>query len=170
MADKRSSVPDPLEAWRAWVDEAERRWNSNLNELMTSEQFSAVSAKMMEAWLGVQTSMNDATQKYFSTINLPTRSDVLSLAERLTAIDRRLTEIERRLDTIGARAAPRAERPKPRRTKKAAAPTTQKAPAAKKKAVKKTTAKKTVARKTATKKSATRKSRRPATDSQTSKA
>lgn len=158
MSDKRTSIPDPLEAWRQWVDEAERRWNSNLNEIMTSDQFSKVSGKMMEAWLGVQSSMNEATQKYFSTLNLPTRNDIIALAESLTAIDRRLGEIERRLDTIGATAPPKPARPKPSRTKKATArsaaakPPASKAPAPKKATPKKATAKKVAVRKSTARK------------------
>lgn len=158
MSDKRTSIPDPLEAWRQWVDEAERRWNSNLNEIMTSDQFSKVSGKMMEAWLGVQSSMNEATQKYFSTLNLPTRNDIIALAESLTAIDRRLGEIERRLDTIGATAPPKPARPKPSRTKKATARSAAAKPAAPKPAPKKATPKKATAKKTTAKKAAVRKS------------
>ena len=155
MTDPKASIPDPLEAWRLWVDQAERRWNSTFNELMGTEQFSQVSGRMMEAWLAMQSSMNEATQRYFSALNLPTRTDVLSIADRLSSIDRRLDDLERRLDTIGATAPSKSARPKPRRTKKAAsskaaapkkaarkAPARKKAPGRKKAAAKKSTAKK----------------------------
>ena len=122
----QSSVPDPLQAWREWVDQAERQWNSVLNEFMGSEQFGEASGRMMEAFLGFQSSMNEATQRYLSALNLPTRTDLLSLGDRLATIETCLVELDRKLDALSPQAATprsRAPRPKPKRTKKAPAKT-----------------------------------------------
>jgi len=124
--------------WREWVDGAERQWNSALNEFMGTEQFGQASGKMMEAFLGMQASMNEATQRYLSALNLPTRNDVLSIAERLTGIEDRLSDIDRRLTSV-APSAPgpsRPPRPKPKRTKKAPGKTVTKKVASKKRAAK----------------------------------
>jgi len=83
---RSSEIPDPLQMWREWVDQAERRWNTVLNEMMASEPFSQASGRMMEALLGLQSSMNEATQRYFSALNLPTRSDLVTVAGRASAI------------------------------------------------------------------------------------
>lgn len=117
----KQSSPDPLQLWRDWLDQSERQWNAALNELMGSEPFSQASGKMMEALLGLQTSMNQASQRYFSAINLPTRTDLLALAERLSGIEARLGEIEAALHTLAGPARSGAPAPpKPKRTKKAA--------------------------------------------------
>lgn len=112
---------DPMQMWREWMDGAERQWNSVLTEFMGTEQFGQASGRMMEAFLGMQSSMNEATQRYFSALNLPTRTDILSIAERLTGIEDRLSDIERSLGAVASPAAGRAPRSKPKRTKKAPA-------------------------------------------------
>jgi polyhydroxyalkanoic acid synthase PhaR subunit len=123
MAKDESStrMPDPLQMWREWVDQAERQWNQVLGEVMGSEQFGLAQGRVMEAMLGLQTSMNEATQRYFAALNLPSRTDILALGERLTAIESRLGDIERHITTTGAAATkkPATRRPQPKRTKKA---------------------------------------------------
>ena len=150
----KRDVQDPLQMWREWVDGAERQWNSVLTEFMGTEQFGQASGRMMEAFLGMQASLNEATQRYFSALNLPTRTDVLSIAERLTGIEDRLSDIERRLATVAspAPAAGRRPRPKPKRTKKAPAKST---------VAKSTVAKSTVAKSTAKKRAAKKRAARP---------
>ena len=126
----KRDVQDPVQMWREWMDGAERQWNSVLTEFMGTEQFGQASGRMMEAFLGMQSSMNEATQRYFSALNLPTRTDILSIAERLTGIEDRLSDIERSLGAAASPAAGRTPRPRPKRTKKA----TGKSTAAKKRA------------------------------------
>lgn len=121
---KKNDTPDPMQMWREWVDQSERQWNSVLNELMSTEQFGQASSKMMEAFLGMQSTMNEATQRYFSALNLPTRTDVLSLGDRLASIERTLGELSSKLEALqpagsATKAVP--SRPRPKRTKKAPA-------------------------------------------------
>ncbi|MEM1249134.1 MAG: hypothetical protein AAGK22_22340 [Acidobacteriota bacterium] len=137
---------DPFDAWREWVDKAERQLNSTLNDLSQTAPYNQVSGKMVEAVLSMQSTFNEATQRYFSTLNLPTRKDLISVAERLEAIERRLISIETALRAQDE-ATLQTEPAKPKRTKKAARPPVAK-PAAK--AAKKKTSKKKVAKKKAT--------------------
>ncbi len=121
---KKGDTPDPMQMWREWVDQSERQWNTVLNEFMSTEEFGQASSKMMEAFLGMQSSMSEATQRYFSALNLPTRSDVLSLGDRLAAIERTLAELSSRLEAVqpaGSTTRKAPSRPRPRRTKKAPA-------------------------------------------------
>ncbi len=121
---KKNDTPDPMQMWREWVDQSERQWNSVLNEFMSTEQFGQASSKMMEAFLGMQSSMNEASQRYFSALNLPTRTDILSLGDRLAAIEGTLAELSSRLEALqpaGSTTRKGPSRPRPKRTKKAAA-------------------------------------------------
>ena len=68
MSERNTSIPDPLEAWRQWVDQAERRWNSTFNELMGTEQFSQASGRMMEAWLAM--AVPSATVRLMRAVNV----------------------------------------------------------------------------------------------------
>ena len=112
---------DPFQVWREWLDRSERQWNEWLGEAMESEQFGRSGRRLLDLALGFQTSMNAATNRYFTTLNVPTRADVLQLGERLVAIEERLAGIEAMLverdHAPGAKAA-RAAAPRPKRTRK----------------------------------------------------
>ena len=120
MAERSSAPKDPFDVWREWLDRTERQVNSVLNDAMSSRQFGQVQSKLMEVMLGFQKSMNEATQRYFSTLNVPTRGDVIGLAERLGEIEERLAAIEHLLRS-GSGPTPRSvRRPavKPKRTRR----------------------------------------------------
>jgi polyhydroxyalkanoic acid synthase PhaR subunit len=124
MKDEKAaaSAPpaDPFQVWREWLDRSERQWNEWLNEAMEGEQFGRGSRRMLDLAMGFQSAMNSATHRYFTTLNVPTRADVLQLGERLGAIEERLGAIEEALVAAGggARASQRVARPKPKRTRK----------------------------------------------------
>ena len=164
----RSQGRDPFDQWRSWLDRTERQVNKALNEAMASEQFGKVQGKFMEAMLGIQKSTNEATRRYFETLNMPTRADVLHLGEKLDLIEQKLAGVERAVAKLSGEAPAAAKRAKPKRTKKppvrtAPSKTAKKsaakgqAQATKKKVAKKTVAKKTVAKKKAAKKRPARK-------------
>jgi polyhydroxyalkanoic acid synthase PhaR subunit len=94
LADRRNSTFDPLAAWRNWLSDAEARWNSFFNQAMGTDQFSRVISRFTELSLNMQKRMAEAMGQYFSALNLPTRTDVISLGERLSSIEERLTSIE----------------------------------------------------------------------------
>ncbi|MBI2766276.1 MAG: hypothetical protein HYX53_10245 [Chloroflexi bacterium] len=128
MADQAATVSDPFAMWRDWVANSERQWNGFLNEAMATDQFSQTMGRIMDVYLNMQKSMNDVMGRYFSALNMPTRTDVLALGNRLTAIDDRLTVIEGLLAAITAPEAGRNSHikaeanpaPRPPRTKKPA--------------------------------------------------
>jgi polyhydroxyalkanoic acid synthase PhaR subunit len=117
---------DPFQVWREWLDRSERQWNDWLAEAMESEHFGHGSKRLLDLAMEFQSSMNSATHRYFTMLNVPTRADVLQLGERLVAIEERLSGIEEALvaSQAGSGAAtkpqPRAAaaRPKPKRTRK----------------------------------------------------
>src|SRR5258708_18934163 len=107
MADQRNSTFDPLTAWRNWLSDAEARWNSFFNQMMGTDQFSRVMSRFTELSLNMQKRMAEAMGQYFSALNLPTRTDVISQGERLSSIEERLTSIEASLARLaGAGEAP----------------------------------------------------------------
>jgi polyhydroxyalkanoic acid synthase PhaR subunit len=107
LADRRNSTFDPLAAWRNWLSDAEARWNSFFNQMMGTDQFSRVMSRFTELSLNMQKRMAEAMGQYFSALNLPTRTDVISQRERLSSIEERLTSIEASLARLaGAGEAP----------------------------------------------------------------
>ena len=123
MAESNAN-PDPFAMWRDWLSQSERQWNSFLNEAMSTDEFSQAMARMMDVSLNMQKNMNDVMGRYFTAMNLPTRTDVLSLGNRLTEIEDRLGTIESSVGALVPAAArpggpsETAALPKPPRTKK----------------------------------------------------
>jgi polyhydroxyalkanoic acid synthase PhaR subunit len=94
MAKQGPEISDPIAAWREWLGQSERQWNAFLNEAMATEQFGQSMASSMDAYLNMQKTMNEAFGRYFTALNIPTRSDVLGLGDRLSVIEDRLASIE----------------------------------------------------------------------------
>lgn len=95
-----SHVPqstDPFAVWRDWVSQSERQWNTFLNNAMATDEFSQTVGRFMDVYVNMQTSMNEAMSRYLSSVNLPSRQDILGLGDRLTAIEERLTTMEKSL-------------------------------------------------------------------------
>jgi polyhydroxyalkanoic acid synthase PhaR subunit len=92
--EQRPSIPDPFSMWREWVSQSERQWNSFLNQVMGTDQYTQQMSQMMDTYLGMQKSFGEAMGRYLTTMNVATRTDVLSLGERLAAIEDRLRNIE----------------------------------------------------------------------------
>jgi polyhydroxyalkanoic acid synthase PhaR subunit len=119
LADQATA--DPFAMWRDWVSQSERQWNAFLNNAMSTDEFSQSMGRMMDVYLGMQKNMNETMGRYFSALNIPSRSDILSLGDRLGGIEDRLTSIESALAGLkAAKPASAAEFPAPRppRTRK----------------------------------------------------
>ena len=113
---------DPFQVWRDWISQSERQWNSFLNEAMATDEFGQAMGRMMDVYLNMQQNLNEVMGRYFSVLNLPTRTDVLSLANRLAEIEERLINIEQGLQDMTPAEKPRpakaAPAKRPARTKK----------------------------------------------------
>jgi len=112
-----SPPPDPFELWRDWLNQSEQQLNRLLNEAMSSDAFGQASGRLMEIFLSFQRSMQQATELYFAALNIPTRTDVLSLGERLAVIEERLGSVESLLRALVPATATPPPRPRPKRTR-----------------------------------------------------
>jgi polyhydroxyalkanoic acid synthase PhaR subunit len=112
--------PDPFQLWRDWLSQSERQWNEFFNNMMSTDEYGQAMGRMMDAYLTTQRSMSEAMGRYFTALNVPTRTDVLTLGNRLSDIEDRLAAIETGIARLGPDAAkPKTQaRPKPARTKK----------------------------------------------------
>lgn len=125
MTQPGTPATDPFALWRDWLSNSERQWNAFLNEAMSTDQFSQSMGRFMDVYLNLQKSMNETMGRYFSALNMPTRTDVLSLGTRLSGIEDRLTALEAAIarlappaGTAANGASTAAAAPRPARTKK----------------------------------------------------
>jgi SMC interacting uncharacterized protein involved in chromosome segregation len=118
MADKSN---DPVAMWQNMIGEMEKGFNSFANQAMASPEFSKVVNQVGGATAGAQKQLGDLMEKYLVSMNLPSRAQMVSMAERLQSIEGQLSEIKALLHQVhNNSSAPvgYAGAPKPPRTKR----------------------------------------------------
>jgi hypothetical protein len=93
---------DPSKLFREARDAQMDAWAKTMLDLVNSEAYADSTGAFLEAWLtgsgpsrkALQTSMTHL----LSQLNLPSRDDVIRIAERLTNIEMRLDDLEAKLD------------------------------------------------------------------------
>ena len=119
MADKSN---DPVALWQNMIAEMEKGFNAFANQAMASPQFSKVVNQVGGATAGAQKQLSELMEKYLLTMNLPSRSQMTGMAERLQSIEGQLSEIKAMLHQMQSTAAGTSggppQAPKPPRTKR----------------------------------------------------
>ena len=112
MADNSN---DPAVIWQTMIGEMEKGFNAFANQAMASPQFSKVVNQVGGVTAGAQKQLGDLMEKYLLTMNLPSRAQMVSMAERLQSIEEQLNEIKALLHQVhnnsGAPKPPRTRRP-----------------------------------------------------------
>jgi len=110
MADKSN---DPVALWQHMIGEMEKGFNSLANQAMASPEFSKVVNQVGGVTAGAQKQLGELMEKYLFSMNLPSRAQMVSMAERLASIEGQLNEIKALLH--GQSAAPGSSYPAPPR-------------------------------------------------------
>ncbi|MEJ0048937.1 MAG: hypothetical protein WDN04_24630 [Rhodospirillales bacterium] len=105
---------DPLGLWRDMLGQWERGLNSVAHQAMGSDEFSRAMHQVTAVGLRMQQTVGEALDKSLRTLNLPARSDLISIGERLGRIEETLARIE---GAMRAASAGPAAAPKPPRTR-----------------------------------------------------
>ncbi len=91
MADKSN---DPVALWQHMIGEMEKGFNSLANQAMASPEFSKVVNQVGGVTAGAQKQLGELMEKYLLSMNLPSRAQMVSMAERLASIEGQLNEIK----------------------------------------------------------------------------
>ena len=91
MADKGN---DPVAIWQTMIGEMEKGFNSFANQAMGSPEFSKVVNQVGGATAGAQKQLGELMEKYLVSMNLPSRAQMVGMAERLQSIEGQLNEIK----------------------------------------------------------------------------
>ena len=120
MTDKKSS--DPVALWQTMIGEMEKGFNAFANRTMTSPEFSKTMNQAGSAAAGAQKQLGEFMEKYLVSMNMPSRAQMVGMAERLQSIEGQLNEIKSLLHQM-QREPPTAESgdvraPRPPRTRR----------------------------------------------------
>ena len=92
--------PDVVQLWRNWLTETERQWNAFFNDVMGTDSFGRLLGGYVETYGALQRLLTHNMERSLSTLNVPTRSDVVDVSERLRTVEERLTSIEASLRAL----------------------------------------------------------------------
>lgn len=138
MADEanKSSKPfDPMEPWRGMRDAYLDAWSKSMVETVNTEAYAQAAGAMLDTYLTVSTPFREAVEKAMlktlEQLAMPSRADIVSIAERMTHIEMRLDDFDAKLDEMhkvitkpsarsAAVSAPPAAKKAPQQIKKAA--------------------------------------------------
>ncbi len=91
MADKSN---DPVAMWQHMIGEMEKGFNAFANQAMASPEFSKVVNQVGGVSAGAQKQLGELMEKYLVGMNLPSRAQMVGMAERLQSIEGQLNEIK----------------------------------------------------------------------------
>src|SRR5437879_3085122 len=97
MADKSN---DPAVLWQTMIGELEKGFNSFANQAMASPEFSRAMNQAGGVAAGAQKQLGELMEKYLLAMNLPSRAQLVGMAERLQSIEGQLNEIKAQLHQL----------------------------------------------------------------------
>jgi hypothetical protein len=103
MTEKSS---DAVALWQKMIGEMEKNFNAFANRAMTSPEFSRTMNQAGGAAAGAQKQLGDFMEKYLVSMNMPSRAQMIGMAERLQSIEGQLNEIKALLVQMNAGASP----------------------------------------------------------------
>jgi hypothetical protein len=95
---------DPFAHMIQFYDTWSKSWAQAMSETVSSKSFAESMGKQIESSLEAlslaRKQVNEIMAQYLQQMNLPTRNEVISLAERLTKIEMVLDDIDAKLDEV----------------------------------------------------------------------
>ena len=97
---------DPLALWQKMIGDMEKNFNAVANQAMTQPEFSKFMNQASGLAAGSQKQLGDLIEKYLLVMNLPSRAQVIGVAERLVTIEGQLNNVIELLLQIKGSGAP----------------------------------------------------------------
>jgi hypothetical protein len=92
---------DPAGVFKGLRDTGMDAWSKMMIQLVNTEAYAQATGVTLDAWLTASApfrkAVEQATTQVLINLNMPTRTDVIGLAERLTHIEMRLDDLEAQL-------------------------------------------------------------------------
>lgn len=116
MADKPFN---PVAAWQDAIQKWEHELNAWSGQFTSSEEFGALIGQATKATVIAQKAMAEQTEAVLKSLNLPSKSQIDEISERLAVIEDHIAQLRLQLGQPEAGQAPRAPAvSEPRRTRK----------------------------------------------------
>jgi hypothetical protein len=95
---------DPLAQMFQFYDAFAKSWSGVMSEAVASKSFAEGMGQQLESSLDAMTlmrrQMGDLMEQYLQQMSLPTRKEVINLAERLTNLEMAMDDMDAKLDEV----------------------------------------------------------------------
>jgi hypothetical protein len=95
---------DPLSFWRTTQSASLEAWSKAMIDLVSTDAYADATGRILDTYLAASVPMRKLVEQAMSQvlgqINVPTRAEVLSIAERMTNIEMRLDDLDARFDDL----------------------------------------------------------------------
>ena len=95
---------DPMEPWRGVRDIYMGAWGKTMVDMVNTEAYAQATGAMLDTYLTMSAPFREAVEKAMlktlEQLAMPSRADVVSIAERMTNIEMRLDDLDAKLDNI----------------------------------------------------------------------
>ena len=85
---------DPMALWQKTIGEMEKGLNAFANQAMSSPEFSKLMNQAGGITADAQKQFGDLVGKYLMMTNLPSRAQIVGIAERLQTIENQLNDVK----------------------------------------------------------------------------
>ncbi len=123
MTDKDNDNLDPLRLMRDWFIQSEKMWSDAMTGILADEGVAKNSGRFMQEALHTQRMFSESMGQYLASMNMPSRSDILDMKDRISRIEETLNTVLVELRTQGKQQAAgdntAATKKRPARTRKA---------------------------------------------------
>jgi len=103
-SNNEGKVFDPFEVWRGMRNAGMDAWAKTMTEAVNTDEYAKASGALLDAYLTASIPLRELLEKAMSQalrqMNMPTRDDVISLAERMTQVEMRLDDMDAKLDGL----------------------------------------------------------------------
>jgi hypothetical protein len=104
---KQPEIPesfDPFAPWRVMRDATMEMWSRLMIDFVNSETYSQATSQWLDTYLTLsqpfQRVIETTMTQVLTSLNMPIRTDITSLAARMTNIETRLDDLDIKLDEI----------------------------------------------------------------------
>ena len=91
---------NPVALWRDWIVKSEAQWSQGLSELMKDERISAPLSRQVDELRMMQRQFAEMAQASLAAANLPSRSDLEALDERMGQLEDGLAQVAAALSRL----------------------------------------------------------------------
>ena len=101
MQIEENANVDPVTVLKHWYDTSGEKWAKVFGDAIVTRRFVEAMSYILESYTSFSRMFRQASEAYFSALQLPTRSDIARLAGLVVNLEEKVDRIEDSLEQIG---------------------------------------------------------------------